>query len=66
MIKGNNVAHLNESTIMAALQYYFDTVTFREGQAPLVVGVKYLTSNGTFEVVLNSTKEEPISPVVAR
>lgn len=39
MLKGNNSINLNESTVIAALQYYFDKVLFAEGQSPTVTSV---------------------------
>lgn len=38
-MKGKNAIVLNGVTVAAALQHYFDTVLFREGQAPKVTGV---------------------------
>ena len=41
MLIGENELRLNEETVVAALQHYFDSVLFAEGKAPLVIGVSH-------------------------
>jgi len=38
-MKGNNMLKVNEATVIAALQMYFDS-KFKDGEAPQVVSVK--------------------------
>lgn len=53
---GKNKLCLNEATVVAALQHYFETVVFAAGKAPRVDSVTEKTDHGygrekTFEVV---------------
>lgn len=39
-MKGDNTIQLNQKTLCVALQYYFDNVLFKVGQAPAVLSVQ--------------------------
>jgi hypothetical protein len=39
-VTGNNRIHLNEATLIIAVQHYFDTVLFKDEQSPLVQSVR--------------------------
>jgi hypothetical protein len=54
---GYNEMNLNPATIMAAVQHYFDTVLFKDGESPKVTGVS--SSNGvapTFRITMEPKK----------
>lgn len=56
---GSNSLVLNQATMTAAMQHYFDTVLFAEGKSPKVKNVKQ--ENGhtpTFTVEVETPKEE--------
>ena len=40
MLIGNNKLTLNQATMVAAVQHYFDTVVFAEGKSPKVTQVE--------------------------
>ena len=56
-MNGTNKIHLNGSTMREIVQHYFNTVLFKEGQAPFVKNVTYSTSDYYFEVETNQPEE---------
>jgi hypothetical protein len=50
---GENSVRLNQATMVAVVQHYFDTMLFARGEAPLVGRVEIVDTDypaGTFEV----------------
>lgn len=45
-MKGHNEIHLCPLQVNEAMQYYFDTVLFREGMSPIVVATKVQGEKG--------------------
>lgn len=45
-MKGHNEIHLCPLQVNEAMQYYFDTVLFREGMSPIVVATKVQGDKG--------------------
>lgn len=60
---GNNEIILCPAEMHAAIQHYFDTVLFREGQAPKVTSVE--ASGNSFRVVVTKPTARPSEPTVA-
>ena len=62
-MKGNNTITLNEATMIAAVQHYFDTILFREGAAPKVQRVAVNSGNYSDQFCVTtcepSQKDEP-------
>ncbi len=55
---GNNEMSLNTATMIAALQFYFDSVVFAPGKSPEVTGI---TTSNSYGAAFNVTvKERPV------
>lgn len=62
---GNNTIELNQATMCAALQHYFDTVLFAPGMAPKVSKVRGEVVNnhtGVFEVETEEKQPDATTP----
>jgi len=46
-MKGNNEITLNQATMIAAVQYYFDCVVFKEEVTPVVKSVEAVKSSSS-------------------
>lgn len=61
-MKGHNSMSLNQATVIAILQHYFDTVLFAADQSPKISGFRYDQSENMLRVQLTtpepSEKEE--------
>jgi hypothetical protein len=56
-MKGSNVLRLNEDTVLAALQHYFDNVLFKPGMCPKALSVTEETKScepKVFEVTVDT------------
>ncbi len=72
-MKGNNTIYLNQATIAAAVQFYFENI-YREGAVPKVEFVEFVTEPiGTCHVVVRisngaqddkSSQVGPLFPVI--
>lgn len=64
MLIGVNELQLNEATVVAALQHYFDSVLFAEGKAPRVTGVSEKSSGsyGSTTSFHVKVEQEPAPP----
>lgn len=52
-MKGNNTIEMNAATVMTAVQYYFDTVLFKEGASPKVTNIEgYAGTGSLFKVYI--------------
>ena len=56
-MNGRNTMELNQATMATALQHYFDTVVFKDGQSPIVGTIEAKTAD--FTTVFKVTVEEP-------
>jgi hypothetical protein len=59
MMIGNNDILLNEATMQAAVQHWFETVMFAADRAPKVTGVTRETSNYESAFRIKVTDREP-------
>lgn len=61
---GKNTLKLNEATVKAALQHWFDTVTFAAGKAPKVLSVAQGPYGTEFVVDVEEDKFADAKPPV--
>ena len=57
---GTNTMSLNEATVIAAMQHYFDTVIFAPGKAPKVTGVTQEGVGGGREFRILMIQPQPL------
>lgn len=62
MLKGNNEIRLNAEVMIAAIQYYFDTVLFQTGTSPCVKSVTGYDSPNASYFTISISEPPPPTP----